>query len=84
MKKLIPDKIVISRRTVLQKEEKIRHVYVCKEGVFWHNLKFNIKYYKNNPKLWRLHIQIWLPFIHIVRDNSKWEIGNKYRLYIYH
>lgn len=48
------------------------------------NFRFWIHVAKYNSKGQRLHIQIWMPFIHIVRDNSKWEIGNKYRLHVYH
>jgi hypothetical protein len=84
MIKLIPDKIVISRRAVLQKEDKIKHLFKCEDGFILHNLKFKIKYHIHNPKKMRLHIHIWLPFIHIIRDNCKLEIGNRYRLYIYH
>lgn len=68
----------------IQKHEKIKHFFKCEDGFMIRNLRFKISWNKCSPKGWRLHIQIWLPLIHISRDNSKWEIGNKRRLVIYH
>lgn len=68
----------------IQKYNKIKHFFKCEDGFALHNLRFNIKWCEHNPKKQKLHIQIWLPFIHIVRDNSKWEFGNECRLVVYH
>jgi hypothetical protein len=76
--------VIIPKKVILHKENKIQHFFKCEDGFMVRNLKFSIRYNKSTIKKWRLRIQIWLPLIHIVRDNSKWEIGNKYRLYIYH
>ena len=72
------------KKVHIEKHSKIRHFFKREDGFLLCNLRFQIKWCKHNPKGWRLHIQIWLPFIHIIRDNSKWEFGNEHRLVIYH
>ena len=74
----------VFKKFYIQKYSKIKHFFKCEDGFMLRNLRFNIKWCKYNPKKQKLHIQIWLPFIHIIRDNSKWEFGNEYRLIIYH
>lgn len=79
------DKIVlIPKKAILTKQEPMKHFFKCDDGFMVRNLRFNVKIVKWNPKKMTLHIQIWLPFIHIVRDNGKWEIGNKYKLWLFH
>lgn len=68
----------------LHKREPIKHFFKSEHGLIIENLRCSIRFLKNNPKKMRLRIQIWLPLIHITRDNSKWEIGNKYRVFVYH
>lgn len=79
------DKIVIiPKKLILFKQEPIKHFFKCDDGFMVRNLRFNIHIAKHNPKKMKLHIQIWLPLIHVVRDNSKWEIGNKFKLVKFH
>lgn len=79
------DKIVlIPQKIILHKQERVKHFFKCNDGFMIRNLRFNIRIAKYNPKNMKLHVQIWLPLIHLSRDNSKWEFGNKYRLYLYH
>lgn len=68
----------------MHKCEPIKHFFKTEHGFMIENLRCKIRIAKHNPKRCRLHIQIWLPLIHMLRDNSKWEIGNKYRIFIYH
>lgn len=77
-------KVIISKKIILHKQDRIKHFFKCDDGFMVRNIRFRIHVAKWNPKGMKLHIQIWLPLIHISRDNSKWEIGNKYRLYLYH
>lgn len=72
------------KKVVIQKCEPIKHLFKTDHGFMVENLRFNIRIAWQNPKKMRLHIQIWIPLIHIIRDNSKWELGNKYRAFIYH
>ena len=76
--------IIIPKKLIVQKQEPIKHFFKCDDGFMVRNLRFNIHIAKWNPQKMKLHIQIWLPLIHIIRDNSKWEIGNKIRIYLYH
>ncbi len=62
----------------------IQYFFRCDDGFMLRNIRFRFKWCKYNPKGMRLHIQVWIPFLYLVRDNSKWEIGNKYRMFIYH
>lgn len=75
------------------KKKILLHVYVKRpiqyffrfdDGFMLRNIRFRFKWCKHNPKGMRLHIQVWLPLLYLVRDNNKWEIGNKYRILIYH
>ena len=75
---------IISKKVILKKLEPIKHFFKCDDGFMIRNLRFNIHIAKFNPKRMKLHIQIWLPLIHIVRNNNFWEIGNKNRLFIFH
>ena len=85
MRKINNNKIeIIKRKVILCKEKPTKYFFKMDHGFMIENLRFNIHIAKHNPKKMKLHITIWLPFIRICRDNSKWEIGNKYRLYIYH
>ena len=77
-------KVIIPKKLILIKEEPIKHFFKCDDGFMVRNLKFNIHIAKHNPKRMKLHIQIWLPLIHIVRDNSKWGIGNRFRFILFH
>lgn len=77
---IIPKKLILYVYT----KKPIKYFFGCKDGIMLRNLRFNFKWCKHNPKGRRLHIQIWQPFLYLVRDNSKLEIGNKYRLMIYH
>ena len=77
-------KVIIQKKLILTKEEPIRHFFKCDDGFMIRNLRFNIHIAKYNPKRMKLHIQIWLPLIHIRRDNSKWEIGNRFRVLLFH
>lgn len=77
--------IKLPNRTFLRKrKDKIRFLFKCDDGFMVRNLRFRIKWAKYNPKGKRLHIQIWTPFLCLIRDNSKLEIGNKYQLQHYH
>ena len=76
--------VIIPEKAIFTKEEPTKHFFKCGDGFMVRNLRFNIHIAKQNPKKMKLHIQIWLPFIHIVRDNGKWEIGNKYKLLLFH
>lgn len=77
-------KVIIPKKLILTKEEPIKHFFKCDDGFMVRNLRFNIHIAKHNPKHMKLHIQIWLPLIHIVRDNSKLEIGNRFRFILFH
>jgi hypothetical protein len=77
-------KVIIPKKLILVKEEPIRHFFKCDDGFMVRNLRFKIHIAKHNPKGKKLHIQIWLPFIHIRRDNSQWVIGNRYCFWIFH
>lgn len=77
-------KVIIPNKLIVFKREPIRHFFKCEDGFMVRNLRFNIHIAKCNPPKMRLHIQIWLPLIHIVRDNRKWEIGNKWLVYLKH
>lgn len=77
----------LANRTFFQnigKEHKIRFFFRCDDGFMLRNLRFRIKWAKHNPKGKRLHIQIWTPILCLVRDNSKTEFGNRYKLCHYH
>lgn len=77
--------IKLSNRTFLGKQnDKIRFLFRFSDGFMVRNLRFRIKWAKHNPKGKRLHIQIWTPFLCLIRDNNKWVIGNKYQLQHYH
>lgn len=76
--------IIVPKKVILIKRNPIKHFFKCDDEFTFKNFRFWIHVEKYNPKGQRLHIQIWMPFIHIERDNIKWEIGNKYRLHIYH
>lgn len=80
MKKIV----IVPKKIILYKQDRIKHFFKCDEGFMLRNIRLNIHIAKWNPKGMKLHLQIWLPFFHLVRDNSKWEIGNRYRLYLYH
>lgn len=75
---------IIPKKLILCKREPIKHFFKCDDGFMVRNLRFNIHFCKWNPKKQRLHIQIWVPLLHIVRDNNKWEIGNRYQLCAFH
>lgn len=77
-------KVIISKRVIILQRDKIKHFFKCDDGFMVRNLRCNIHLCKWNPQRMKLHIQIWLPLIHILRDNSKWEIGNKNVITIYH
>lgn len=68
----------------IKKENSIKHFFKTEHGFIVENLRFRVKWAKFNPKKMRLHIQIWLPLIHVVRDNVKWEIGNRHKIFLYH
>lgn len=79
------DKIIlIPKKMIIVKREPIRHLFRCEDGFMLRNLRFKMHIAKWNPPKMKLHIQIWLPFFHVVRDNSKWEIGNRWVLYLMH
>lgn len=77
-------KVIIPKKLIVFKREPIKHFFKCDDGFMVRNLRFDIKIAKHNPPKMRLHIQIWLPLIHLVRDNNKWEIGNRTVLYLAH
>lgn len=77
---IIPKKAILFVYT----KRPIKYLFACHDGFMMRNLRFNFKWCRFNPKGMKLHIQIWLPFMYLVRDNSKWEIGNRYRLVVYH
>lgn len=77
-------KVIIPKKLILFKTEPIKHFFKCDDGFLIRNLRFNIHIAKHNPKRMKLHIQIWLPLVHIIRDNSKWEIGNRFRFILFH
>ena len=76
--------ILIPKKMVIVKREPIKHFFKYEDGFAVRNLRFRVYIAKWNPPKMKLHIQIWLPFIHVIRDNSKWEIGNKWVLYLIH
>lgn len=77
-------KVIIPKKLILTKEEPIKHFFKCDDGFMVRNLRFNIHIVKHHPKRMEMHIQIWLPLVHIIRDNGKWEIGNRFRLWLFH
>lgn len=77
-------KVIIPKKLLLTFDDRMKHFFKCDDGFMVRNLRFNIHIAKHNPKKMKLHIQIWLPLIHIIRNNSQWEIGNKYKLIIFH
>ena len=76
--------VIVPKRVILIKYNPIKHFFKCEDGFMIKNLRFRVHIAKQNPPKMKLHVQIWLPGIHIVRDNSKWEIGNRYRLHLHH
>ena len=79
------NRIKIGKRIVFKKQhELIKHLFIVDDGFMIRNLRFNWHYAKFNPPKERLHVQIWLPFIHIMRDNNKWAIGNRFYFEIFH
>lgn len=76
--------VIVPKKVILVKRSPIKHFFKCEDGFMVKNLRFGVHIAKWNPPKMRLRIQIWLPGIHVVRDNSKWEIGNRYRLHLYH
>ena len=64
--------------------DKTKFLFRVKNHFEFHNWRFKISYCKWNPPRSKLHLQIWTPLIMLMRDNSKWEIGNKNKLIIYH
>lgn len=77
---IIPHKVYMYKYT----KQPIKFLFKRKHGFMVENLRFSIRWLKQNPPKMKLRIQIWLPFLYLVRDNSKWEIGMKRRFFIYH
>lgn len=77
--------VLIKKKLILLEREPMRHFFKLKTGgLLIENIRHSIQYHKQNPKHMRLHIQIWLPFIHIERNNAEWKIGNRWVLHYYH
>ena len=76
------------KRVFFVKRDKIKHLFVVtkngKKRIIIENIRFSIRYCKFNPPGMRLRIMIWLPGVHISRNNSFWEFGNSRRIIYYH
>lgn len=77
---------IIPKKIYYLKYEKrpIKFLFKTEHGFMVENLRFRFHWNKFNPPKMRLRIQVWLPFLYLMRDNSKWEIGLKNRFIIYH
>lgn len=77
---------IFSKRLFLVKQVDkfiIKHKFCHIDGkLILSNIKFHINIAPRSRA--KIFIQIWLPFIHIINDNSALKIGNRYQLIWWH